>query len=639
MSSPLSAARGPLVYALALALPLVAGGQSFSPQGSEYAISGPLLGDQMFPQISVNSTGGILVWQDNVVDGAGLGIVAQRLNANFSPSYGSFRVNQQTAGDQAKPQVAVLDNGGAAIVWQGGNPGYENIYLRLLTAGGTFTTPNDIQVNTWTNGQQRNPVITSLPGGNLVVAWSSFNQDGSMQGIFARMLNSNGQFLNAAFPVNQFTDNNQRNPAIAALTNGNFVIAWVSENQTVSGIDLLLGANRADIFARIFNRAGAPNEDEFLVNTSSNLCASPSVAGAADGGFTAVWSEREKYMVNTNGDLLSTNSWDVFARSFAADGSPANAAFRVNTHTFGDQFGPKVSTLGANQLVVWTSLGQDGSWEGVYGQLLVNGNPGGTEFRVNTTTVSRQIHPAVASDGANRFLAVWSSYVGATGFDVLAQRYAAGQPLPAPAAPWVSALSQSRLMVTWTPLSGFVSQYEVYMDGATPPNATTVTVSNWWTATGLVPSSTHSFRLAYVLAGGQRSPLSPAAAGKTWGEDLNGDGLPDDWEILYFGIKQTDWQPGWADSDGDGVSNFDEFLAGTDPTDPNSVLRIGITSNQQGRWLNWSTQPGFIYQVQSSADARVWVDFGAPRLAAGTTDSVTINGPQGSGFYRLMLLR
>ena len=83
----------------------------------------------MFPQISVNSTGGYLVWQDNVVDGAGLGIAAQRLNANFSPSYGSFRVNQQTAGDQAKPQVAVLDNGGAAIVWQGGQPGYENPFL------------------------------------------------------------------------------------------------------------------------------------------------------------------------------------------------------------------------------------------------------------------------------------------------------------------------------------------------------------------------------------------------------------------------------------------------------------------------------------------------------------------------------
>ncbi len=69
------------------------------------------------------------------------------------------------------------------------------------------------------------------------------------------------------------------------------------------------------------------------------------------------------------------------------------------------------------------------------------------------------------------------------------------------------------------------------------------------------------------------------------------------------------------------------------------MLRLRITANRQGRQLNWTTQPGFIYQVQSSADARTWVDFGAPRLAAGTTDSAAIDGPQGSVFYRLMLLR
>jgi hypothetical protein len=42
---------------------------------------------------------------------------------------------------------------------------------------------------------------------------------------------------------------------------------------------------------------------------------------------------------------------------------------------------------------------------------------------VNTTTVSRQIQPAVASDGVSRFLVVWSSFVGDTSFDLFAQQF------------------------------------------------------------------------------------------------------------------------------------------------------------------------------------------------------------------------
>jgi|GEM_PF-1561034 len=47
------------------------------------------------------------------------------------------------------------------------------------------------------------------------------------------------------------------------------------------------------------------------------------------------------------------------------------------------------------------------------------------------------------------------------------------------------------------------------------------------------------------------------------GLSLDGDGLPDDWEIRYFGDTGQDAA---GDTDGDGVSNLDEYLAGTDPT-------------------------------------------------------------------------
>jgi Divergent InlB B-repeat domain len=49
--------------------------------------------------------------------------------------------------------------------------------------------------------------------------------------------------------------------------------------------------------------------------------------------------------------------------------------------------------------------------------------------------------------------------------------------------------------------------------------------------------------------------------------DSNGNGIPDWWELYYFGNLN---QPALGDYDGDGVDNLDEYLEGTDPTNPKS---------------------------------------------------------------------
>ena len=623
--------------------PAILAQNTYAPQGGEYPIAGSLPGDQVFPQVALGTNGGFLVWQDNVTDGDGLGISARRINGNLSGLFGVFRVNEQSAGDQENARVAVLKDGGAAFVWQGGVSGFQHIYARFLKGDGTFAT-GDRLVNTYTNNHQIDPAVAVLADGTVAVVWSSYGQDGDRYGVFGQRFSAGGEKLGPEFQLNQITSFNQRTPSIAALPDGGFVAAWISEKSL--GVDTNgVARYSAGAYARFFDGSGNPKENEFLLNPGTEISANPVVCASPNGGFAVAWSRKETAGVVTA--FVVGDSWDISARFFDAAGNPVGADLRVNSYTYGDQFAPRIAALGSDYLVVWTSLAQDGSREGVYGQFVSgNGQKLGDEFRVNTTTVSQQIQPAVASDGAGRFLVVWSSFIGGgSSFDLFGQRYAASQSLQALAAPFVYApfivdgdgVYQPQLQVSWPMLDGFpVANYELYVDGAATPAATIG--SNSWTLTGIAASSTHTFRIDYLTTDGRRSALSPSAGGTTW-SGANYGGIPFEWMSMYFGPNVLDWPKPADDADGDGASNLQEFLAGTVPTDPSSVMRLQIVSTAQSTTLNWNSQPGFIYQVQVSENLASWTNFGSPRFAAGTNDWIPVNGTGSAAYYRVLRLR
>jgi hypothetical protein len=607
-------------------LPVVGLAQgSFAPEGGEYAITGTLPGEQVYPQLSIKPSGGYLVWHDNVTDGAGYGVSARKLDGSLSGSLSVFRVNQTAADDQERPVVTLLNDGGAAFVWQGGRQSFQHIYARFLSGAGTWAT-GDVLVNATTNFYQLDPRATTLSNGTVVVAYSSLNQAavGSMRDIYFQLFTPNGTKIGTEARANQVTAMHQRSPAIAPLRDGRFILVWVSEDQRF--------VDSVDVFGRFFSATGVPAGGEFLINTGTNVCAHPTVAATSDGGFAVAWMQKD-------GQTLS-NGWDIVARPFTANGF-GGVQRLVNTTTFGDQYAPSIAATGTDFLVTWTSMGQDGAREGVYGQFLAgDGSLAGEEFRINGATAGQQMQQSVASDGAATFLVAWTSFVGGAGvFDLMAQRYVnTDQPLAAPGAPIVMALSSNALAVTWPPVSGLaVQNYEVYADGAA--TATAVVTNIYWTHTGLAPVSTHNYRLAYVLTDGRRSPLSAAtgnttyAAGATWG------GIPQEWMVANFGADMWLWPAPHLDSDGDGVSNRDEFLAGTDPNSASSVLKVRLEPTPQGLFLNWNTQPGLVYQVWESASANSpWNKVGGPRFAAGSVDSMYL-GLGGNGFYRIERLR
>lgn len=615
------------VLTLALGFPVLLQGQSsFSPQGQEYSISGPLGGDQVFPQVVMGANGGYLIWQDNAIDGNGLGIGALKLDATFSGVLSPFRINEAVAGDQNNPQAALLANGSTLVVWAGGRSGFQHIVGRVLQADGTFAG-GDLAISSYTEAGQLTPVVAALSGGGAVVVWASYQQDGSMQGIFGQRLSAAGAKVGPEFPINQVTRFNQRTPSVIGLANGNFVVAWVSEQQRAE--------NSVDVFARVFSSAGNAVGNEFLVNTSGNVSANPALAAATGGDWAVAWSQREPPVDHVR---LGARTWDVYGRLYESDDTAATEPFVINSTLFGDQFAPRIFKAGREWLAVWTSMGQDGSREGIFGRFIsAQGVPSDQEFGVNTTTLNRQLHPAIGGDGAGRALVIWSSINVRSGFDLFGQRYAAGQPVPQPAAPFVSPLTDSSLAISWPPLAGFnVKQYELFIDESETP---VIVRSNLWTVTGLAPSSTHSFKLAYLLTDGRRSAISSAATGQTWGPDLNGDGLPDDWQTQYWGADSSVWPAPAADSDQDAVNNLREFQAGTNPTDASSVLRARLSISAAGRRLTWNTQSGLVYQVQSTTDLSNWTNVGGARFAAGTVDSVLVPGTGPSTYYRVVRVR
>lgn len=634
-----------LCCCLAAAAPLVYAEVSYVPQAGQYRVTEPLVGDQVFPRLAIGQTASYMAWEDSRVDGSGSGISMLPLDANFSGVFSPIQVNETTAGDQILPDVTLLANGGAGFVWLGGRPERQQVYARFLGANGVFSTGEIVLGNT--NRAKASPAIVGLTGGNAVAVYTSHNQAGSdtLQDVYAQILTSAGQKSGAEFKINNFIKYNQRTPAIAALAGGGFVAVWVSEQQRNESIDMpdanyeyaTVTRPSVDIFARVFSASGSPMSGEVLVNAGTNVCANPAVAGNSEGGFMVTWSEKNPQN--------RTNGWDIAARAFSSVGVPEAAPLRINTFTYGDQFAPKISVAGTDYLIVWTSLQQDGSREGVFGQFVRGkGVKVGSEMLVNTDTASQQIHPAVGSDGS-RFLTVWSAFTGLQdSFDVFGQVYVnTDMPLSPMNPPFVevpftlvNGSYKPEVRVSWPMQSAVrVDHYEVYLNGQTVTAASTTT--NIWVLSNATASTTYSFQVLYVTTDERKSPLSEAAQAKTWG-GLHLGGVPFEWMTENFGNDFTAWPSVTSRVAEGGPTVLNAFLSGANPHDPSTWLTTKLVRKPLGAQLAWNSQPGLIYQPQVSSDLKTWVNVGGPRFAADYTDSVTVGGSALS-YYRVLRLR
>jgi hypothetical protein len=399
------------------------------PFSGEFQVNTFTTNSQANPSVAMDDTGDfVITWNSyNGQDGDQLGVFAQRYDSTGSPIGTEFQVNTFTTGNQAVPVIAMDSDGDFVISWYGFNPDYNNydVFARRYDSNGN-PAGSEFRVNTFTSGDKILPAIGMDDTGDFVIAWESQYQDSdNSKGIYARRYDSSGNPAGSEFRVNTYTAFTQENASVSVNSQGNFVIAWQSNIQDLSGFG---------VFAQKYDSSGNPDNSEFQVNTN-NLGRQdlPAVALDDNNNFVIAWEsfvqpDFESASFNTQ---VSNLTLGIYAQRFNSGGF-LGSEFRVNSFTTNHQMQPSIATDSDGDFVIsWNGYEQDGDgiYEGnIYSRRYNSDGSFGSEFRNNNFTTTAQCFQATAMDYDGDFVVTWQSKgqeVGGVSYEygIYARRY------------------------------------------------------------------------------------------------------------------------------------------------------------------------------------------------------------------------
>ncbi len=613
--------------------------------GGEFQVNTYTTNSQTLPVVAALSDGGFVVtWNSDLQDGSGSGIYAQRYDAAGDPVVLSVQLTGDDGNNAitwADPHSVILDGGvgndtlsggsGADVLvggagndvliggasedtarYSGDSAGYDfrltdgklvvtdtNVadgdegtdtligMERVSFSDGTITPTllGEFRVNATTADLQREPTIAALSDGGFVVTWRSYLQDGSGDGIYAQRYDANGAPVGSEFKVNTYITNEQYGATVAALSDGGFVVTWLS------GV-ILTTTFAEGISGQRYDANGVAVGGEFQVNTNVDYVSVPLVAGLADGGFVVTWSSEH-----------DGSGYGVYAQRYDASGVAAGGEFQVNTYTSRDQNQQAVAALADGGFVVtWNSSGQDGggpddSAFGVYAQRYdASGVAVGAEFRVNATTPGYQMFPAIAALPDGGFVVTWmSDSQDGSGFGIYAQRYDASgvavggefqvntyttneQRFPA-----VAVLSDGGFVVTWQSDSEDGSGYGIY--------------AQRYDASGVAAGG--EFQVNTYTTNSQTLPVVAA---------------------LSDGGFVVTWNSDLQDGSGSGIY-AQRYDAAGDPV----VLSVQLTGDDGNNVITWAGETSVILDGGAGEDTLVGGD-GNDTLVGGAGDDTLLGG-------------
>jgi hypothetical protein len=248
--------------------------------GAEHVLDAGGTGDAAMPALATLAgdsvalawrSGGMVHVQQLAADGSVIG--AQQVHGALGSAY--------------SPDIVALKEGGYVLAWGEINDG--NVYAAVgkvvgtsIAVGAAFVASGDGYAASIATAAPL-PHLTTLAGGGFVVTWDSYMNDPhgfSLSDVYFQRFDGSGHALGAVSQANVLSGGGRYDAAVAALSDGGFVITWQGGDGDANGI-----------FGRRFGADGsALDQQEFAVSQGRIGDQSHAdVTALAGGGFGAAW--------------------------------------------------------------------------------------------------------------------------------------------------------------------------------------------------------------------------------------------------------------------------------------------------------------------------------------------------------------
>lgn len=310
------------------------------------------------------------------------------------------QINVVTTNDQDRPRMVQLVNSNLVIVWTDRSGTNADVYYRTFTTNGAPLSGAQ-RANTFTNDDQRDAAIAALAGGGFAIAFSSRTFDGSGYAAAVRRYDSAGVPLDGAdVQANTTTNGSQFKPRIAGLTNGGFVVAFLGNSTTNQDVYYRRFAANGTALDASDVRANGLGTNGHTVGDQGGQA----VAALADGGFVIAYEDRPSGTIygvrlDRDGNALDAPGRPIGEKQFALF-APASYP-RVDPAAAGLTNGGWVATCTAQTTP--TPAGQC-----VVGRVFSAAGVGGPEFQIGSHT-SRWRNGGVAGLRDGDFVATWQA--------------------------------------------------------------------------------------------------------------------------------------------------------------------------------------------------------------------------------------